>query len=124
MSCDSSDFVGYYDIKDLPQGADTSIPINYRTGDPLALVDLSTYTAKLQVREDYNSPVLLELSTADSTIVLAATSPNILLVFTSAKTEAMTIFDNMIYDLEITSASGDVTRVLGGKFTISRQVTR
>lgn len=124
MSCNSSDFVGYYEIKDLPQGADTTIPINYRTGDPLALVDLSTYTAKLQVREDYNSPVLLELSTANSTIVLAATSPNISLYFTAAATEAMTIFDNMIYDLEITSSTGDVTRVLEGPFSISRQVTR
>lgn len=124
MSCNSSDFVGYYDINDLPQGSYIIIPINYRTGDPLALVDLSTYTAKLQVREDYNSPVLLELSTADSTIILAATSPNIQLVFTSAKTENMTIFDNMVYDLEITSAAGLVTRVLNGKFSISRQVTR
>lgn len=124
MSCNSSDFVGYHEIKGLPQGADTVYPINYRTGDPLTTAELADYTAKLQVKEDYTGPVLLELSTANSTIALADTSPNITLYFNASLTENMVVYDNMIYDLEITSSTGDVTRVLEGTFSISRQVTR
>lgn len=124
MSYASSDFVGCYDIKGIPQGSDVSIPINYRTGDPIALVDLSTYSAKLQVRKDYNSPVLIDLSTADGSILVSATSPNLTLKFTPAKTVNMTVFDDLIYDLDITSSTGIITTILGGSFSISRQVTR
>jgi len=124
MSCASSPFVGWYPIDDLPQGSDTSIQINYRVGDPLALVDLSTYTAKLQVRQNYSSPVLLELISADSTIELDSASPNIILNFIASKTENMTVFEDMIYDLEIVDASNITTRVLEGTFSISRQVTQ
>lgn len=124
MSCASSPFVGWYPIEKLPQGSDISIPINYRVGDPLALVDLSTYTAKLQVRQDYTSPVLIELNSSDGTIVLDSSSPNITLIFIASKTENMTVFEDMIYDLEIISSTGDVTRVLEGTFSISRQVTQ
>lgn len=124
MSCASSPFVGWYPIEGLPQGSDVSIYINYRTGDPLALVDLSTYSAKLQVRQNYTSPVLIELSSQEGTIILAATSPNITLSFIDSKTQSMTVFEDMIYDLEITSASGITTRVLEGTFSISRQVTQ
>ncbi len=124
MSCASSPFVGWYPIESLPQGSDTTIPINYRVGDPLALVELSTYTAKLQVRQNYTSPVLLELSSTDGTIVLDDVTPNITLIFIASKTENMTVFEGMIYDLEITSNTGTVTRVLEGTFSISRQVTQ
>lgn len=124
MGCNTSDFVGKYDIVGLPQGSDITIPLNYLTGTPPALVDLSTYTAKLQVRQDYNSSVVIECGTSDNSIVLSATSPNISITFSQEKTNNVRIYEDMIYDLEITSSTGVVTRVLEGKFSISRQVTR
>lgn len=120
--CASTPFVGRYDIPTLPQGSDSQIRITYKPNG--TVVDLTTYTAKLQVRQHYDGPVLVELSTADSSIVLAATAPNITLNFTSAKLEGLTIYEGMIYDLEITSGAGAQTRVIEGSFSISRPVTR
>lgn len=124
MNCESSNFVGTYNIVGIPQGSDVDIPINYKTGDPLTTLDLSGYTAKLQARRNYNQPVLLELSTSDSSIILNSTSPNITLKFLKSKTLNMTQFDDMIYDLEIISSTGLVTRALEGTFSISQEVTR
>lgn len=126
MSCTptKSAFTGYYEINGLPQGSDINIPIAYKTGSPATIVDLSGYSAKLQVRRNYDSPVLIELSSADGTITLSATSPNVTLHFSNSLTEGMTVFNDMIYDLEITSPSGSISRILQGPFSISRQVTR
>ena len=119
--CSTTGIVGKYNLPTIPLGADVSFPISYKPGG--TLVDLSTYTAKLQVRKTYGSPVLVELSTADSSIVLAAIAPNSVLWFLKEKTEDLTITEGMQYDLEITSGSGIVTRVLEGSFSVSKQIT-
>jgi hypothetical protein len=118
-----SSLVGYYPIKDLPQGADTPIKINYKEGEPPATVDLSAATAKLQVKQNYSGATIIELNSADGTIVLDAVSPNITLWFRKELTEDVTVFEEMIYDLEVTDSTGLTTRLLEGPFSISRQVT-
>lgn len=120
-NCSSDSFVGHYDICGLPQGADTSIPIAYKPSGTLA--DLSAYTAKLQVRQTYGAPVLVELSTSDSSIEVDSTAPNITLHFLHTKIDDLTITEGMIYDLEIMSGSGVITRILEGSFSVTKQVT-
>ena len=119
--CSSTGYVGIYDISKVPLGADVTIPISYKPGGVLA--DLSAYTAKLQVRKTYGSPVLVELTSSDGSITLAATAPNITLSFFKEKTESLAVTEGMIYDLEITDPSGLITRVLQGSFSVSKQVT-
>jgi hypothetical protein len=120
MAEQNESLVGTYNLI-IPQGADISINLTYKVDN--VVLDLSAYTAKLQVRVDYGSPVLLELKSIDNEIVLAATSPNIVVKFPNAKTTAMTTYEGMKYDLEITSASNLVTRVLKGTFKLDREVT-
>lgn len=112
--------VGYLDIE-IAQGSDTTINIDYKVGG--STLDLSTFTGRLQVRQAYNQPVLLELNTVTGTITTNATSPNIVLVFTSDATSAMTVYTDMIYDLEITSDVDIVTKILRGNFTLVPEVT-
>lgn len=116
--------VGYYPIDKLPQGADVKISLNYKAGTPPVTVDVSSYTAKMQVRKNYNSPVLIELTNLDGTIILAATSPNIVLFFKKELTENIGSYEEMIYDLEITDVAGLTTRLMEGPITISKQVTK
>jgi len=120
-NCTDTGFVGQYDISLLPLGADVTIPISYKPGGVAA--DLSAYTAKLQVRRTYSSPVLVELTSDDGSIVVSASEPNIILYFYKEKTQDLLITEGMIYDLEITDGANLVTRVLQGSFSVSKQVT-
>lgn len=123
MSDNSSQYVGQYNIDGLPQGTDFSIYIDYQTGDTPTTVDLTDYTGKLQVRRNYGSAVLLELKSDDGEIVFSDTAPNIAITFPASKTSSMTIYEDMIYDLLITSTGLLSTRVIEGCFSIDRQVT-
>lgn len=124
MSTQSSNFVASYDIDNIPQGNDTNIPINYRTDVPLTLTPLSTYTAKLQARQTFGSPVILELSSVSGTITLADTSPNITLHFTRALLAPITIFTPLIYELVIVATDGTTTPVLRGELNVQRQIVQ
>lgn len=124
MSCNISPYVAQYDLIGVPQGADFNVEIIYEEGEPPQAVDLSEFTAKLQVRQNYGSPVLLELSTADGSISVGSVAPNIVLHFVKDVTSAMTVYSDMIYDLEITSSTNVRSRVLQGKFSLSREVTQ
>lgn len=117
-------YTGVYNIEGLPQGSDFDIKIDYQFGDPPVTLDLTGYSGKLQVRRNYDAPVLLELLSGAGEIVFAATAPNITISFSNAKTETMTIYEDMIYDFEITSPAGLITRVIKGSFSLDRQVTR
>lgn len=114
-------YVGIYNIEGLPQGSDFDIMIDYQIGDPSATLDLTGYSGKLQVRRNYDSPVLLELTTD---IVFDSIAPNISISFPASLTDAMTVYEDMIYDLEIISPAGLTTRVIQGSFSLDRQVTK
>lgn len=117
-------YTGIYNIDGLPQGSDFDLKIDYQFGEPPVTLDLTGYSGKLQVRRNYDSPVLLELLSGAGEIVFDDTAPNITVSFSAAKTEAMGVYEDMIYDLEITSPAGLVTRVIKGSFSLDRQVTR
>lgn len=119
-----TNFIAEYNILGLPQGTDFNILVDFQLGNPPSTIDLSGFTGDLQVRRNYDSPVLLELTSATSEIVFSSMAPNISIMFPHVKTETMTIYEDMIYDLKITSGTGLVTRVMQGCFSLNREVTR
>ena len=104
---------GIYNIT-IPQGTDQSLPFT------IAGYDLTTYTAKLQARTQYGAPTAFVTLTNGSGITLANGSFTI--AFTNAQTNAMPL-GKWVYDLEITSGGGQVTRLIQGSFTVTPQVT-
>lgn len=121
MGCEQNEsLVGTYNLL-IPQGADTTINLTYKVSN--ALVDTTGYSGKLQVRDTYGGELLLELSSDDSEILFSDTAPNIILIFPNDKTSAMTTYSGMVYDLEITSLSNVITRVIKGTFKLDREVT-
>lgn len=83
-------------------------------------VDLTGYTASLQIRAFPLSTTILYDASAD--IVLGGTTGTITLTIDATDTAGFTWF-NGVYDLILTNSGGFVTRLLRGKVTVSPGVT-
>lgn len=112
---------GLYNIT-AEQGATftRTITWNNSAGSP---INLSGYTARMQVRSDYGSASpILTLTTENSGITLGGALGTIILS-ASATTTAALVAGNYVYDLELVNGSV-VTRLLQGGFVINAEVTR
>lgn len=89
-------------------------------------VDLTDYSARLQVRESYAAGSALVSLTVGTGITLGGTAGTIGLEISAEDTAAFgfTRDRQFIYDLELESSSGNVTRLLEGKFLVYPEVTR
>lgn len=83
-------------------------------------VDLTGYTANMQIRAFPLSPSVLYDASAD--IVLGGTAGTITLTISAADAETFTWWTG-VYDLILTSPTSVVTRVLQGTVTVSPGVT-
>jgi len=86
-----------------------------------APINLSTYSARMQVRPTTDSTtVTLELTTANGRLTLGGAAGTIdMLVLASA----MTMTGEFVYDLELVTGT-TVTRLLQGYFNVRPEVTR
>jgi hypothetical protein len=86
-------------------------------------VDLSGYTARMQIRQSVASTdTLLELTTEDGGITLGGTDGTITLAIDAADTAAVT-WTSGVWDLEMVIGDS-VTRLLYGRIKVSKEVTR
>ena len=107
----------------IAQGATYSQVINWKTGSPAAFVNTTGYTARMQLRTSYSSAsATLELTTANSRITLTNAGV-ITLSLTATETAALTA-GRYVFDLELVSSGGQVTRLLEGIVTVTPEVTR
>jgi hypothetical protein len=87
-------------------------------------INLWGYTARMQVRATVQAATpLVSLTTENGGIVLTPETGGIRLFLTDAQTDALPA-RKAVYDLEMVSGTGVVTRLLQGTFTIVPQVTR
>jgi hypothetical protein len=112
------------------QGATFSQTLFWEVGTPPIPVNLTGYTAKLQVRSTHNSKaVILELSTSNGRITLGTagdfTTGAINLFISATDTAQLSVCGNTkpVYDLEMTSGSV-VSRILQGNVIIAPEVTK
>jgi len=107
----------------IEQGATFNPLLTWRDSEQTP-IDLSGYTARLQVRKFYNSPsVILELTTENGGITLGGSAGTIQLYMSDTDTSQLALL-NGVYDLEVESATGIVYRVLQGSVLVSQEVTR
>lgn len=107
----------------IAQGATYSQVINWKTGSPAAFVNTAGYTARMQLRTSYSAAsVTLELTTTNSRISLTNAGV-ITLSLTATETAALTA-GRYVFDLELVSSGGQVTRLLEGICTVTPEVTR
>jgi len=85
---------------------------------------LTGYTADMQIRQTItSSTILYEASTGNGAIVMGGTAGTITLTIPAATTAAFT-WNRGVYDLNLTSPGGVVTRLLQGYAIVSPEVTR
>jgi len=86
-------------------------------------VDLTTYTARMQVREKYTSTQkILDLTTENGGITLGGSNGTIDISI-DADTSSAIVAKTYVYDLELIISS-TVTRLLEGTFIVTPEVTR
>lgn len=114
---------GIYNIV-IEQGADFSLPLTWRDGTN-ALVNISGYSARMQIRENYESDdyIVSLTSGINGGITLGGAAGTILVEISAAVTATMSQ-SAAVYDLEMVSSAGVVTRLVQGNVYISREVTR
>ena len=114
---------GRYDFT-IYQGASFDRTFTWRTGDPAANVNLTGYTGRMQVRSNTTAPtVALEVSTANGRMALGGAAGSIAVTVTATDTAALAA-GYFVYDMELVSPGGAVTRLLEGRITVSPEVTR
>lgn len=107
----------------IDQGANWFLTVVYKDSTGTA-INLTGYTAALQIRDTYaDSTTDLSLTSPSGGITITAATGTISITATAAQTGAIAA-GTYVYDLEITSASGIVTRLIQGRISISPQVTR
>lgn len=112
---------GRYELR-LQQGATNRRVVTWTDVND-ELVDLTGYSARLHIRDGYASATpLLEL-TNGAGITLGGAAGTVTIEITPAMTEGDT-WRSGVYDLELESAGGAVTRLLEGKAVLTPEVTR
>ncbi len=110
---------------EILQGATFRKKITWKTGTPATLVNLTGYTARMQVREDVeDAAVLVELTTENSRITLGGAAGTIELYLPPLVTAAFT-WEAGVYDMELVEPDGiNVVRLFEGTVTVLPEVTR
>lgn len=107
----------------IEQGATFSRVVTWNAGVLPTPVNLTGCTARMQVRERFDSPdKMLELSTEAGGIALGGAAGTIAITATASQTAAMRKRSG-VYDLEVQFADGAVRRLLQGTVAISPEVT-
>ena len=103
------------------QGATFSRALTYKINH--VVVNLTSYTARMQVRPDHASENLILNLSVGSGLTIDGEHGKITITITAGTTAAISA-GTYVYDLEIQSNNGEVTRLLEGKFIVTPEVTR
>ena len=106
----------------IDQGADWYINFIYQDSTGTA-INLTGYTAALQIRSLPSDPTSFLSLTSSSGIVITPATGKLAVHATAAQTGAIDA-GRYYYDLEITSPTAMITRLVQGQVQVSAQVTR
>lgn len=117
---------GQYDIT-IEQGATWRLELTWQDSEG-APIDLTAYTARMQVREAYvSSGTWLSLTSASGGgITLGGAAGTVVITATAEQTAAIPVRGNVqaVWDLELAQSGEPVVRLLSGIAYITPEVTR
>jgi hypothetical protein len=130
---------GEYDIE-VEQGATYRLDVTVQGGDPAVPLDLTGYTARMQIRAKVAATTVLWEMTTEDALTQSSPEPGItildqqvpenlgrLQLFIADENTALFTWRTGVYDLELvgsTQPGADVIRLLKGKVTVDPEVTR
>ena len=107
----------------IEQGATFRQSLNWSANG--APVNLTGYTARMQMRNPIESPTIIyELTTENGGITFPDVLAGKIELFISATDTSAFKFDSCVYDLEMIAPNTDVIRLIEGEITLSKEVTR
>ncbi len=110
----------------IDQGATRTLNVQWtqRVSGVDTAVNLTGYTARMMLRTSYTagSPTL-SLTSPSGGLVIAAATGTVAVTMTATQTAALTAGD-YVYDLEVVSAGGEVTRILDGIARVTPEATK
>lgn len=112
---------------ELEEKTDMTVRITYRDDTTNLPVDVTGYSAVLQIRPEFGSDVLIDqLSTTQGNIVLGGQSGTIDLIFVPSETDQSQVtvgWSRAAYDLVLTDTSGKRKKLIKGFITIARSAS-
>ena len=106
----------------IDQGSVWSVVLVYTDSNDTP-VNLTGYTAAMQLRQNYNSDTAaLTLTTTNGGITIVGATGTITITATATQTGNLDP-GFYVYDLELTSGS-NISRLIQGQLTVAEQVTR
>lgn len=107
----------------IEQGSDFVRTLTWKD-DADVLINLTGYTARMKIKTAVGGTQIISLTQAAG-ITLGGAAGTIVITITAAQTTAFTVADFLtaVYDLELVSGAGFVTRLIQGRATLSPEVT-
>lgn len=102
----------------IDQGTTFEVSINISNEDS-SPIDLTNYTAASKVRKHYSSR-----NSVPFTVTITNASEGLITLSMSSATTSLLTAGRYVYDVEITSSSENIIRVLEGQVTVTPEVTR
>lgn len=104
-----------------PQGSTFDFRMKYFVDEQE--VNLTTYSAKMQVREKHTSEnAIIELS-SDNDLIILGSDGSIRLIISDTVTATFAAKE-YVYDLELVDPQGHTNRIIEGFFLVTPEVTR
>lgn len=104
------------------QGSKWTAVIELKNGNTGEAIDLTDYTAKMQIRDTNNDQLLVELTTENNKIVIDPLVGKVLLQLGSIDTAKLD--QHGIYDLDLIDVNGENYTYLRGKIILTKEITR
>ena len=110
-----------YDIL-VDQGATLNRAIFVKDAAKKA-IPLSEYIGRMQIRDYINSSIIVKtLTTENDKISIIEPLGRVDIILTPLETEELEA-KNYVYDIELESPDGEVTKILSGKLTVRAEIT-
>lgn len=87
-------------------------------------IDLTGFTARMQLRSSLTSPIVLEELTSENGKINISNINKTITLSIPASTTAAYNFSSAVYSLELISSGGQVTPFCSGSFSLVKEVTR
>lgn len=108
----------------IEQGTTFTQPFVWKETASGPVINLTGYTARMQIRPTLaDTNILLDLTTANGKLAIDGPNGKVTIQLTATETAALD-FVTAVYDLELVSGSGAVTRLLKGTISLDKEITR
>lgn len=114
--------VAHYDFS-IPQGTDLSVPFRLKDGEGTP-IRLEGFSVRMQLRRFVSAEdVIDKLSTDNGRISVDVEEGMFTLSFPNEVTKSLPS-GQLVYDIELVSPDGHVTRIVEGRIRVTAEVTR